>query len=107
MGKRKTIVCLETGKQFNSVENAANAIGVSSGFISRQIKAGKPIKGFCYYYESEKTIGDAVAAWMTAPGEMRLHAGSVNVESSEDDAAHYLETAKHLNEYLNDHGTGR
>lgn len=23
MGKRKTIVCLETGKQFNSVENAA------------------------------------------------------------------------------------
>ena len=42
-----------------------------------------------------------------APGEMRLHAGSVNVESSEDGAAHYLETAKHLNEYLNDHGTGR
>lgn len=40
MGKRKTIVCLETGKQFNSVENAANAIGVSSGFISRQIKIG-------------------------------------------------------------------
>lgn len=38
---------------------------------------------------------------------MRLHAGSVNVESSEDGAAHYLETAKHLNEYLNDHGTGR
>lgn len=42
MGKRKTIVCLETGKQFNN-----------------------------------------------------------------DGAAHYLETAKHLNEYLNDHGTGR
>lgn len=53
MGKRKTIVCLETGKQFNSVENAANAIGVSSGFISRQIKAGKPIKGFYYYYAGE------------------------------------------------------
>lgn len=53
MGKRKTIVCLETGKQFNSVENAANAIGVSSGFISRQIKAGKPIKGFHYYYAGE------------------------------------------------------
>ena len=53
MGKRKTIVCLETGKQFNSMENAANAIGVSSGFISRQIKAGKPIKGFYYYYAGE------------------------------------------------------
>lgn len=53
MGKRKTIVCLETGKQFNSVENAANAIGVSSGFISRQIKAGKPIKGLYYYYAGE------------------------------------------------------
>lgn len=53
MGKRKTIVCLETGKQFNSVENAANAIGVSSGFISRKIKAGKPIKGFYYYYAGE------------------------------------------------------
>ena len=53
MGRRKTIVCLETGKQFNSVENAANAIGVSSGFISRQIKAGKPIKGFYYYYAGE------------------------------------------------------
>lgn len=57
--------------------------------------------------ESEKTISDAVAAWMTAPGGMRLHAGSVNVESSEYGAAHYLETAKRLNEYLNDHGTGR
>lgn len=53
MGKRKTIVCLETGKQFNSVENAANAIGVSSGFISCRIKAGKPIKGFYYYYAGE------------------------------------------------------
>lgn len=53
MGKRKTIVCLETGKQFNSMENAANAIGVSSGFISRQIKAGKPIRGFYYYYAGE------------------------------------------------------
>lgn len=53
MGKRKTIVCLETGKQFNSTEDAANAIGVSSGFISRQIKAGKPIKGFYYYYAGE------------------------------------------------------
>lgn len=31
MGKRKTIVCLETGKQFNSVENAANAIGYAYG----------------------------------------------------------------------------
>ena len=53
MGKGKTIVCLETGKQFNSVGNAANAIGVSSGFISRQIRAGKPIKGFYYYYAGE------------------------------------------------------
>ena len=26
MGKRKTIVCLETGKQFNSVENAAKEV---------------------------------------------------------------------------------
>ncbi len=33
MGRTKEIVCLETGKQFNSVENAANAIGVSSGLI--------------------------------------------------------------------------
>lgn len=83
MGKRKTIVCIETGEQFNGTEDAANALGLSSGFISHQIR------------------------WMTAPGGMRLHAGSVNVESSEDGAAHYLETAKHLNEYLNDHGTGR
>lgn len=50
MGKRKIVVCLETGKQFNSVENAANAIGVSSGFLSRQIREGKPIKGLYYYY---------------------------------------------------------
>ena len=62
MGKRKTIVCLETGEQFNSVENAANAIGVSSGFISRQIKAGKPIKGFYYYY------GEVID---TRPGDTR------------------------------------
>lgn len=59
MEKRKTIVCLETGKQFNSVENAANAIGVSSGFISRQIKAGKPIKGFYYYYAGEMLPDDS------------------------------------------------
>ena len=54
MGRTKEIVCLETGKQFNSVENAANAIGVSSGFISRQIKAGKTnLKVFNYYYAGE------------------------------------------------------
>ncbi len=47
MGKRKTIVCLETGKQFNSVENAANAIGVSSGFIfSADIKQESQLKVF-------------------------------------------------------------
>ena len=27
MGKRKTIVCIETGEQFNGTEDAANAIG--------------------------------------------------------------------------------
>lgn len=37
MRKRKTIVCIETGEQFNGAEDAANAIGLSSGFISHQI----------------------------------------------------------------------
>lgn len=51
--KRKTIVCIETGEQFNGTEDAANAIGLSSGFISHQIREGKPIKGFYYYYAGE------------------------------------------------------
>lgn len=46
MRKRKTIVCIETGEQFNGTEDAANAIGLSAGFISSQIREGKPIKGF-------------------------------------------------------------
>lgn len=53
MRKRKTIVCIETGEQFNGAEDAANAIGLSSGFISHQIREGKPIKGFYYYYAGE------------------------------------------------------
>lgn len=28
MGKRKTIVCIETGEQFNGTEDAANALGL-------------------------------------------------------------------------------
>lgn len=93
MGKRKTV-----GKRYSFRHGC-------SVHENRFMKArGTMAMADC---ESEKTIGDAVAAWMTAPGEMRLHAGSVNVESSDDGAAHYLETAKHLNEYLNDHGTGR
>lgn len=48
MGKRKTIVCLETGKQFNSVENAANAIGVSSCIEAR------PAIGYAYGVGGEK-----------------------------------------------------
>ena len=53
MGKRKTIVCIETGEQFNGTEDAANALGLSNGFISHQIREGKPIKGFYYYYAGE------------------------------------------------------
>lgn len=53
MGKRKTIVCIETGEQFNGAEDAANALGLSNGFISHQIREGKPIKGFYYYYAGE------------------------------------------------------
>lgn len=53
MGKRKTIVCIETGEQFNGTEDAANAIGLSNGFISHQIREGKPIKGLYYYYAGE------------------------------------------------------
>lgn len=97
MGKRKTIVCLETGKQFNGMENAANAIGVSSGFISRQIKAGKPIKGFYYYYAGEM-LPDEYRQ------KIRNRKKKPNYKSR---PVICLETAKHLNEYLNDHGTGR
>ena len=43
MGKRKTIVCIETGEQFNGAEDAANALGLSNGFISHKIREGKPI----------------------------------------------------------------
>lgn len=53
MRKRKTIVCIETGEQFNGAEDAANALGLSNGFISHQIREGKPIKGFYYYYAGE------------------------------------------------------
>lgn len=45
--------------------------------------------------------GDTVAALLTSPGGMRLHAGNVNVAFTEEGAAHYLETAKRLSEYLN------
>ena len=46
MGKRKTIVCIETGEQFNGAEDAANALGLSNGFISHQIREGKQLKVF-------------------------------------------------------------
>lgn len=51
-------------------------------------------------------FGDAVAAWLTKPNGMRLHACNVNVEFSVKGAAHYLETAKRLSEYLSGHVVG-
>lgn len=55
MGKRKTIVCIETGEQFNGAEDAAEPIpfGVSKSNVSCALKRGCAVHGFHFYYGDE------------------------------------------------------
>lgn len=55
MGKRKTIVCLETGNQFVSLSDAARAVGLRNGnSIRRAIDRGGTAGGYHWEYLDEK-----------------------------------------------------
>ena len=46
----RPVVCIETGKVYNSVKEAERAIGASSGTVSNSIKRGWAAKGRHFRY---------------------------------------------------------
>ena len=51
---KKTVVCLETGESFNSLREAAGAIGLSYQNISRSAKTGCATGGLHFYFAGEE-----------------------------------------------------
>lgn len=53
MGKRKTIVCLETGERFESLTLASRMLGIRKSNVFRAVKNGGTAHGFHFYYGDE------------------------------------------------------
>lgn len=51
---KKSVVCLETGESFNSLREAADAVGISYQCISRAAKIGVTAKGLHFYFAGEE-----------------------------------------------------
>lgn len=47
---KKSVVCLETGESFNSLREAADAVGISYQCISRAAKIGVTANGLHFYF---------------------------------------------------------
>lgn len=50
MGRKREIVCLETGERFASVTDAASAIGAARPLVSSALKRHGACRGFHFYY---------------------------------------------------------
>lgn len=48
---KKSVVCLETGESFNSLREAADAVGISYQCISRAAKIGVTANGLHFYLQ--------------------------------------------------------
>ena len=51
---KKSVVCLETGESFNSLREAADAVGISYQCISRAAKIGVTANGLHFYFAGEE-----------------------------------------------------
>lgn len=60
MGRKREIVCLETGERFASVTDAASAIGAARPLVSSALKRHGACRGFHFYYADEAEPDDSV-----------------------------------------------
>lgn len=62
MGRKRAIICFETGERFESVTDAANAIGAAWSLVSSALKRHGACRGFHFYYADEAEPDDSVFA---------------------------------------------
>ena len=60
MGRKREIVCFETGERFASVTDAASAIGAARPLVSSALKRHGACRGFHFYYADEAEPDDSV-----------------------------------------------
>lgn len=60
MGRKREIVCFETGERFESVTDAASAIGAARPLVSSALKRHGACRGFHFYYADEAEPDDSV-----------------------------------------------
>lgn len=60
MGRKREIVCFETGERFASVTDAASAIGAAGPLVSSALKRHGACRGFHFYYADEAEPDDSV-----------------------------------------------
>lgn len=60
MGRKRAIICFETEERFESVTDAANAIGVAWPLVSSALKRHGACRGFHFYYADEVKPDDSV-----------------------------------------------
>lgn len=53
MGRKRAIICFETEERFESVTDAANAIGAAWPLVSSALKRHGACRGFHFYYADE------------------------------------------------------
>lgn len=62
MGRKRAVICFETGERFASVTDAASAIGAAWSLVSKAIKRHGACRGFHFYYADEAKPDDSVFA---------------------------------------------
>ena len=60
MGRKRAIICFETEERFESVTDAANAIGAAWSLVSSALKRHGACRGFHFYYADEAEPDDSV-----------------------------------------------
>lgn len=60
MGRTRAIICFETEERFESVTDAANAIGAAWPLVSSALKRHGACRGFHFYYADEVKPDDSV-----------------------------------------------
>lgn len=73
MGRKRAIICFETEERFESVTDAANAIGAA--YVSME-------------------LGETVASWVEFPNGWYLHSDDADAEFTQDGTKTYLQRLK-------------
>lgn len=60
MGRKRAIICFETEERFESITDAANAIGAAWPLVSSALKRHGACRGFHFYYADEVKPDDSV-----------------------------------------------